>query len=431
MAQSFSMPPDAEPPPYSFSRVVRGHYERAAEAIGLEADLRTILSEPKNEIIFNFPVKMDDGEYRLFKAYRIQHQSALGPFKGGIRYHEALTLDDCRALAEMMTWKCSLMGLPFGGASGGIKFDPRSVSRAELQRITRRLIFSLGDNIGPDFDVPGPDLGTDSRVMAWAVDTYASMAGNVQAEAAKGIVTGKPVASGGTYGREKATGMGIVHVVRRWAEEHNFELGGATMTVQGFGNVGSNTAVLLGKLGVSTIAVGDASGYLFNEEGLNPHKLHDWVVEHGSISGYPGGEPITIEEFFSLQADLFVPAALHNAVGEAEARALRVRLVVEGANGPVTPEAEAILASRGIDLLPDILANAGGVTVSYYEWAQNRRKESWPAELIEQKLEKAMRRAWQETTHLALSRQLTLRTAAYAVGIQRLQSVYRERGLFP
>jgi glutamate dehydrogenase (NAD(P)+) len=419
------------PGKYEFFKVIQGYLDQAAESIHLEPYLRTILSQPKNEIIVNFPVKMDDGSVRIFKGYRIQHSNILGPFKGGMRFHEELSLDDAKALAAMMTWKCALMRLPYGGGKGGVKFNPRSVSRNELQRVTRRFFHALGNNIGPDFDIPAPDVGTNGQMMAWAMDTYANTVGQVNKQAVKGVVTGKPVASGGTVGREKATGQGVVHCITEWARENNFDLEGATMTVQGFGNVGGHTAVLLAKLGVSVIAVGDHTGYIFNPEGFNAHKLQDHVAEKGSIAGYSGGKRISREEFFATKADIFAPCALENQVGEKEATLLDVKLVAEGANGPLTPDGERILLDRGIAILPDVLANSGGVTVSYYEWVQNKRSESWSLEEVDQKLERAMKIAYSEVTAMARMKHVSLRVAAYAVALQRIQTVYRERDIWP
>lgn len=418
-------------PKYDFFGVIQAYLDEAAQLIALPDYITTILRQPKNEIIVNFPVRMDDGSFRLFKGYRIQHNNLLGPYKGGIRYHSSVTLDDVKALAAMMTWKCALMGLPFGGGKGGIKFDPNEVSRSELQRITRRFIHALGQNIGPETDIPAPDMGTDSRVMAWAMDTYMNTVGHVSKQAVKGIVTGKPIASGGTLGREKATGQGVVHCITQWAEGRGFSLGGATLSIQGFGNVGSHAAVLLSKLGASTIAVGDHSGYLVNPEGFNPHKLQDHVKKNRSIAGYPGGKPISREEFFKVKADIFIPAALENQIGAAEATDLDVKLVAEGANGPCTPDGEQVLLQRGIDILPDVLANSGGVTVSYYEWVQNKRSETWTLEEVDEKLEKAMKRAYREVHDMSRQKKCSLRVAAYAVALQRLAAVYEEREIFP
>ncbi|HEY4122506.1 MAG TPA: Glu/Leu/Phe/Val dehydrogenase [Byssovorax sp.] len=424
-----SLPPRAGK--YEFFKVIQGYLDEAAHLIDLPSYITTILSQPKNEIIVNFPVKMDDGSIRLFKGYRIQHSNVLGPYKGGIRYHSTVSLDDLKALAAMMTWKCALLNLPLGGGKGGIKFDPNEVSRAELQRITRRFFHDLGLNIGPETDIPAPDVGTDAKTMAWAMDTYMNTVGSFSKQAVKGVVTGKPVAAGGTLGREKATGQGVVHCITEWASDKGFNLGGSTLIVQGFGNVGSNTAVILSKLGASTIAVGDHTGYLYNPEGFNPHKLQDYVKKNRSIAGYPGGKAVTREEFFKVKADIFIPAALENQVGVEEASALQVRLVAEGANGPCTPEGEKVLLERGIDILPDVLANSGGVTVSYYEWVQNKRSESWTLEEVDTRLEKAMKRAYREVVEAARTRKCSLRVGAYCVALQRIAAAYGEREIFP
>jgi glutamate dehydrogenase (NAD(P)+) len=418
-------------PKYEFFKVIQGYLNEASHLVDVSPYVSTILSQPKNEIIVNFPVRMDDGSYRLFKGYRIQHNNLLGPYKGGIRYHESVSLDDLKALAAMMTWKCALMGLPFGGGKGGIKFDPNGVSQAELQRITRRFIHALGSNIGPETDIPAPDMGTNAKTMAWAMDTYMNTVGQLFKQAVKGVVTGKPIASGGTLGRDKATGQGLVHCITEWAEDKGFELGGSTLIVQGFGNVGSHTSVILSRLGASTIAVGDHTGYLYNPEGFNPHKLQEYVRRNKSIAGYPSGKPISREEFFRTKADIFIPAALENQIGIDEANALQVRMVGEGANGPCTPEGEKVLLDRGIDVLPDVLANSGGVTVSYYEWVQNKRSESWSLEEVDARLEKAMKRAYREVQDMARQKKCSLRVAAYAVALQRLDMVYTEREIFP
>jgi glutamate dehydrogenase/leucine dehydrogenase len=423
--------PSATRTKYEFFKVIQKYIDDGCTILDVPEYVRTILSQPKNEIIVNFPVRMDDGSIRLFKGYRIQHNNLLGPYKGGMRFHENVTLDDAKALAAMMTIKCALMNLPYGGGKGGIKFNPNSVSRTELQRITRRFFHALGSNIGPETDIPAPDVGTDSRIMAWAMDTYMNSVGQGDKQAVKGVVTGKPVASGGTLGREKATGQGLVHCITEWAEDNNFQLGGATMIVQGFGNVGSHTAAILSKLGVSLIAVGDHTGYLYNPEGFNPYKLQEYVKRNRSIDGYPAGKKIGREEFFKIKADLFVPAALEGQIGVEEAQALQVKLVGEGANGPCTPEGEKILLDRGIEILPDTLANSGGVTVSYYEWVQNKRSEQWSLEEVDDKLEKAMKRAYREVVDMAREKKCTMRHAAYAVAINRIAQVYSEREIFP
>jgi glutamate dehydrogenase (NAD(P)+) len=416
---------------YEFFKVIQSYLDEAARIVKLPDHVRLILSQPRNEIIVHFPVRMDNGEFRLFKGYRIQHSNILGPFKGGMRYHENAGLDDFKALAAMMTWKSALMNLPFGGGKGGIKFDPRAVSRGELRRITRRFFHALGSNVGPDYDIPAPDVGTNALVMAWALDTYINTVGMVKKEDAMGVVTGKPVSSGGTFGREKATGQGLVHCIVEWARRSRFRLEGKKLAVQGFGNVGANTAAILATLGVSLVAVGDHTGYLYNPEGFNVHRLKAYVEQNGSIAGYANGQKISREEFFAVQADIFVPAALENQVGPLEAESLQVRLVAEGANGPCSPDGEAVLARRGIEVLPDVLANAGGVTVSYYEWAQNRRSEQWTLEEVDERLERAMLDAYDRMAQFARQNSCSNRIACYGVAAQRLAQVYLDREIFP
>ena len=410
--------------------VARKQLDKAARAIALDPDVHTILSQPKNELIINFPVRMDDGSYRAFKGYRIQHSNIMGPFKGGMRYHEEVSLDEVKALAAWMTYKSVLHEIPFGGAKGGIKFNPRLHSKSELERVTRRFTHALGSNIGPEWDIPAPDVGTNAQTMVWMMDTYMNVVGTERQEV-RGVVTGKTVAAGGSPGRETATGQGVVHCITEWARENRFDLDGKAFMVQGFGNVGSHTARILAKTGATLIATGDYRGYIANPEGINPHKLAEHVAHTGSVVEYRGAKPISRQEFFALEADILIPAALELEIGVEEAKALKVKLIVEGANGPTYPEAEEILAERGIDLVPDILANSGGVIVSYYEWLQNKRSERWDLEEVETRLETRMKTTFEQVRELAAERNFDLRTAAYAIGLDRLQRVYRERGIFP
>ncbi len=416
---------------FRFFDVVQGYMEEAAELTDLPAHVRRILAEPKNELIVHFPVRMDDGETRIFKGYRIQHNNLMGPYKGGMRYHEQVSLDELKALATQMTWKCALLGVPFGGGKGGIKFNPREHSHEELQRITRRFTHALGSNIGPSHDIPAPDMGTGAQTMVWMMDTYINTGPTYDKNDQRAVVTGKTINSGGSEGREAATGQGVVHCIKEWAREARFDLAGATAIIQGFGNVGSNVSLLLSKLGVSTIATGDHTGYLRNDEGFNAHKLQDYVRVNGSIEGYPRGQKITRDEFFETKADLFIPAALQNQVGEKEATNLDVRLIAEGANGPINPEGGAVLADRGISVIPDILANSGGVTVSYFEWVQNRNSEHWDAEEVQRRLLHMMRRAYQRTMFYAAEKKVNARIAAYALALESLATSYEERGIFP
>lgn len=416
---------------YEFFKVIQGYLDEAAGIIGLPAHVREMLSQPKNEIIVHFPVRMDDGALKIFKGYRIQHNNLMGPYKGGLRFHHSVSLDDLKALATMMTWKCALMGIPFGGAKGGVKVDTNKLSRDELMRVTRRFTHALGNNIGPNYDIPAPDVGSNAQMMVWIMDTYMNQVDHTNKNAQRAVVTGKTLNCGGSPGREKATAQGAIHCVTEWAKDNRFELEGKTAIVQGFGNVGSFSSLLLSKLGVSTIAVGDHTGYMRSVEGFNAHKLSDYVKKNGSISGYEGGQPITREEFFSTKADIFIPAALENQVRAQEAELLQVKLVVEGANGPCSPEGEALLAKKGIAVLPDVLANSGGVTVSYYEWVQNLRSETWDLEEVDRRLEKTMKETYRKVAFFASEKKVSMRVAAYCLALQNLGNAYQERGIFP
>jgi len=405
--------------------------EKGAKSVHLDPSVWAILSQPKNELIINFPVRMDNGEYRMFKGYRVQHNNILGPFKGGIRYHEEANLDEMKALAAWMTYKCAVHDVPFGGGKGGIKFNPREHSKAELERVTRRFCHALGSNIGPEWDIPAPDVGTNAQMMVWMMDTYMNVVGNGEKMNVRRIVTGKTISSGGSHGRETATGRGVVHCITEWARDKRFNLDGATFIVQGYGNVGSHTARILSKLGATLVATGDYKGYIANPEGLNPHKLADHVANTGSVVDYRGGKAVSREEFFSLEADLFIPAALELELGLAEAKLLKAKAVFEGANGPTYPEAEDYLLGKGVDIVPDVLCNAGGVIVSYYEWLQNKRSERWDLEEVESRLERRMKRTYGQVRDFAQDRDVDMRTASYAIGLERIQKSYLERGIFP
>ncbi|MFL5304846.1 MAG: Glu/Leu/Phe/Val family dehydrogenase [Polyangia bacterium] len=417
-----------KPNPYE---VALAQLDRAARVAGVPQAVREILSQPKNEIIINFPVRMDSGELRMFKGYRVQHNNILGPYKGGIRYHEQVSLDEVKALASWMTYKSALHDIPFGGGKGGIKFRPRDYSQTELERITRRFTHALGANIGPEYDIPAPDVGTNGQIMVWMMDTYMNVVGFSDKNANRRVVTGKTLASGGSFGRETATGQGIVHCIAEWARDRRFDLNGATYMVQGFGNVGSNAAKILARTGASLTAVGDWKGYVANSDGINPYKLTDHVQKTGSVVGYPGTHPMTRAEFFATTADIFVPAALELEIGIEEAKALNVKLIVEGANGPTETAAEPILREKGIDVIPDILANSGGVVVSYYEWLQNKRSERWDLEEVEERLAKRMKRTYLAVSEYAAVKKCDWRVAAMAIAVERIARTYAERGIFP
>jgi glutamate dehydrogenase/leucine dehydrogenase len=426
---SSSVPPPDEST--YFLHVIQNQLDRSARIVELPEHVRSILSQPKNEIIVNFPVLMDDGSHRLFKGYRIQHNNVLGPYKGGLRFHPDTRLDECKALAMIMTFKCALMDIPFGGGKGGVKCDPRALSEGELSRLTRRFTHALGANIGPEYDIPAPDVGTNAKLMVWIMDTYMNTAGYTERNAQQRVVTGKTLEVGGSQGREKATAQGLVHCVTEWARDKGISLEGKTALVQGYGNVGAHSAMILARLGVSIIGVGDHSGYMLNPEGFNTHRLADHARKHGSIEGYSKNHGASRDEFFAHKADFFIPAALQNQIGEKEANLLQVQLVAEGANSPTTPDGEQILQHRGIDVIPDVLANAGGVTVSYYEWVQNGRNESWDLEEVEMRLDRAMKRAYRRVVDFVQDNHCSMRDAAYAIALLRLKQVYSQRKIFP
>lgn len=418
-------------PSYMFFRVVQSYLERATEVISLTPDVAAMLSLPKTELIVHFPVRMDNGIVRMFTGYRIQHNNILGPYKGGIRYHPDVNLDEVRALAAIMTWKCALMEIPFGGAKGAVKCDPRLLSEGERMRLTRRFTHELGTNIGPDHDIPAPDAGTGPQEMAWIMDTFMNGVLSAQKNAQRAVVTGKPIAVGGSFGRVKATGQGVVHCAVEWARENSVKLEGATAILQGFGNVGSHAGMILESLGVKILAVSDHSGHICNSQGIDTPWLAEYVKRTGAVAGFEGATAISREDFFATQADFFIPGALENQVGIAEANLLQVKVVIEGANGPVNPDGEAILLQRGIEIVPDILANAGGVTVSYYEWLQNKRNERWSLQEVDLKLETAMIRCYRAVREMAKERQVPMRIAAYALALKNLADSYSYRGIFP
>lgn len=411
---------------------VTKQFNKAADLMKLDPDVRQILARTENEIIVNFPVKMDDGRIEMFRGYRVQHNNALGPFKGGLRYHPSVDIDEVRALATWMTWKGALTNIPFGGAKGGIQFDPHHCEGCDIERITRRFTFALGSNIGPEYDIPAPDVNTNAQIMAWILDTYLSTQSPHERQANVHVVTGKPVESGGSLGRDKATGQGVVFTIEEWAKDKDFKLKGAAYTVQGFGNVGSWAARLMKQHGSKLLAVEDASGAIFGADGIDPDDLLDYAGKNkGLISGYPKAKPIDHKALLRTKADIFIPAALENQITAKTAPLLNVKLVAEGANGPTDPDGDDILQKRGIDVIPDILCNAGGVIVSYFEWLQNKRSEFWELEEVDSKLYKKITNAYARVREMAKKHKTDWRTAAYIVALSRLETVYKERGIFP
>lgn len=413
-----------------FFEVHLQHLHAAMDAVGTSELVRLVLSEPKTEVTVNFPARMDDGQWRLFTGHRVQHNNVRGPFKGGIRYSPHVTREEVKALASLMTYKCALVDVPFGGAKGGVRMTPGEFSTHEIERITRRFVHDLGTNIGPDYDIPAPDMGTNAQTMVWMMDTYMNSQGS-RKNAVRGVVTGKSLNSGGSVGRAKATGQGVVFALDEWAEETHFNLDGARFTVQGFGNVGSHAAMILEKAGGILVGVNDHTGSVHNAHGIDATDLAGWVALNGGVAGYARAEECTRDEFFGLHAEIFIPAALEFQLGAHEAELLRCRVVAEGANGPTTPDGERVLASRGIDVLPDILANAGGVVVSYHEWVQNRRSETWGLKEVDTRLKRRMQQAYAGMRQKAEELGVENRIAALACAIDRIDASYRERGVFP
>ena len=410
---------------------VVAQFNKAADLKKLDPDVRKILAATTNEIVVHFPVKMDDGRIETFTGYRVQHNNTLGPFKGGLRFHPSVDIDEVRALASWMTWKTALAGIPFGGGKGGIQIDPRKYSTGELERITRRFTFALATNIGPEYDIPAPDVNTNAQIMAWMLDTYLMMMPAHERGRNTHVVTGKPIEAGGSVGRDKATGQGVVNVVSFWAADHAFDLSRATYFVQGFGNVGSWTARLLAPTGAKLVAAQDHTGSVAQPAGIDPEALTAHVRDRGGVAGFAGAKAIGAREFLETQADIFVPAALEGQITAETAPLLRCRLVAEGANGPTDVEGDAILGRRGVVVLPDILCNAGGVIVSYFEWLQNKRSEFWELEEVDTKLHKKMHQAYEHVRDLMREFSTDWRTAAYMVALDALEKVYKERGIFP
>jgi glutamate dehydrogenase (NAD(P)+) len=415
----------------SLFEAVLDQFGRAADIMELDPGVRRILQHPKNEIAVNFPVRMDDGRIEMFAGYRVQHNDALGPFKGGLRYHPQVDADEVRALAAWMTWKCAVADVPFGGAKGGIQIDPGAYSEGEIERITRRFVFGLGDNIGPEYDIPAPDVNTNAQIMAWILDTYLSTRPAHERQRNLHVVTGKPVAVGGSLGRDKATGQGVVLLIDEWARENCVDLNGLAFTVQGFGNVGSWVARLMVRRGARLVAVEDVTGAVRHDRGIDPDLLLAYVRQFGGVGGYGGAESIGHRDFFETKADVFVPAALENQVTGTTAPWLEVRLVAEAANGPTTADGDVELRRKGIQVLPDILCNSGGVIVSYFEWLQNMRHEAWDLEEVDSRLHKMIMKACRLVRQAEHEVGVDARTAAYIVALRRLERVYRERGIFP
>lgn len=405
--------------------------ERAMEHLDVAPHVWMILREPKNEVVVNFPVLMDSGEYRLFTGYRIQHNNALGPYKGGVRYHHDVHLEEVKALAAIMTYKCALLDIPFGGAKGGVRMTPREHTQGELERITRRFTHDLGANIGPEYDIPAPDVGTNAQIMVWMMDTFTNTHHLNNKHAQLRVVTGKTLTCGGSRGRNKATGQGIVYTIQEWAAEHNIDLAGTTFKLQGFGNVGSHTAEILAQQGATLVAVQDHTGAIANAGGIDAVSLRSWVATNGGVAGFAAAMTVDDNAFWEAPCDICIPAALELQITAEVARKLDCKVIVEGANGPTTLEGEAILAERGIEVIPDLMANAGGVVVSYFEWIQNKRSESWQLNEVDSRLHFLMTSAYAAMRAFAREHNCSNRTAAYACAVRKINQSYLERGIFP
>ncbi len=408
-------------------RIAAEQFEHTADVLALDSDTRARLLEPRRTLAVNFPVRMDDGDVRTFTGYRVQHTLHMGPTKGGMRYAPGVSMGECAALAMWMTWKCALLELPYGGAKGGVRCSPKQMSVGEIERVTRRYATELLPIIGPDRDIPAPDMATGEREMAWFMDTYSQQMGHAVPE----IVTGKPPVLGGTEARRPATGLGVVYVTEGVLERLGWPIREQRFVVQGFGNVGRIAARELFDLGARVVAVADASGGVSAPDGLDVPALEAWVDERGVVEGFDGGEPVGSAAVLEVDCDVLIPAALEQQITAENAGRLRCRLVVEAANGPTTPEGEALLASRGISVVPDVLANAGGVCVSYFEWVQDIQRYSWDYIELQERLRRQLRAALAKVWAAAEELDVSWRTAALSVAVTRVAEAARLRGVYP
>jgi glutamate dehydrogenase (NAD(P)+) len=408
-------------------RIAQQQLENVARTFGIDDRLVAVLSQCKKAVEVSIPTTLDNGSIRAFEGYRVTHNIARGPSKGGIRYHPDVTLDEVKALAMWMTWKCSLMGLPFGGAKGGVVCDPKTMSRGELERMTRRFTSEIINEIGPEKDIPAPDVGTNASTMAWMFDTFSMNKGH----SVLGVVTGKPLTIGGSLGREEATARGSLFCLEAAIGKRGEKMDGLRVAVQGFGNVGSFFAKFVSELGATVIAVSDSTGGIHNANGVDVAAAFAHKREGGSLSELKGGDRISNEELITLDCDVFAPCALEQVVTEANADAVRAKIVVEGANGPLTPAADDILESNGVLILPDVLANAGGVVVSYFEWVQGLQEYFWKEAEVNARLNEIVTRAFEETWAVRSDRSTSMRLAAYGLAVQRVAEATVTRGLYP
>jgi glutamate dehydrogenase (NAD(P)+) len=408
-------------------RIAQMQFDMAAEYLKLDPGLRQILRTPKRVMEVSIPVKMDNGQTKVFVGYRVQHNVSRGPAKGGLRYHPNVTLDEVKALAAWMTWKTATVNLPYGGAKGGIICDPKRMSKGELERMTRRYAAEIQPIIGPEVDIPAPDVYTDAQTMAWIMDTYAMTVGH----AAPGVVTGKPVSIGGSEGRADATGRGVMFVIEEACKVKKISLRGATVAIQGFGNVGSAVARLLAEKKAKIVAISDSRGGVHNPRGIDPLRAMRYKERSGTVVGMPGASRISNDELLALKCDILVPAALENVITLHNADQIKAKIIAEAGNGPTTPHADEILSRKGVFVIPDILANAGGVTVSYFEWAQDLQGFFWQVQEVNSKLEFVMRRAFNDVHETMRKFRVYPRAAAYILAVGRVADATLVRGLFP
>ncbi len=405
----------------------RQQLAKCIDILGIDPGVHERLSYPDRVVQVNSPVRMDDGSTKMFSGYRVQHNNALGPYKGGLRFHPSVDIDEVTALAMLMSWKCSLVGLPYGGAKGGITVDPRQLSLAELERLTRRFTADMILVFDPQKDIPAPDVNTSPREMAWIMDTWSVNKGY----AAPGVVTGKPISIGGSLGRFEATGRGVITIADELLRFKGRQMAGTSVAVQGFGNVGSTAALLAHQQGAKVVAVSDVFGGIHNPAGIDIPAAQQYAKANGSLNGFPDADPISNEDLLLLNVDLLIPAALGDVITEANADKIKAEFIVEGANGPITPAADAILEKKGVTVVPDILANAGGVVVSYFEWVQGMSQLFWSEDEVNDRLRRIMTRAFSQVSALVTSKDLTFRMGAYSIGVGRIAEALNVRGLYP
>ncbi|HEY4752082.1 MAG TPA: Glu/Leu/Phe/Val dehydrogenase [Candidatus Limnocylindrales bacterium] len=413
--------------PINAWQVAQRQFDLAAEMLNLDPGLQRVLREPRRELTVHFPVHMDDGNVQVFTGYRVQHNLGRGPAKGGIRYHQDVTLDEVKALAMWMTWKCAVVGIPYGGGKGGVVVDPKKLSKKELEGLSRRFFTEISVLIGPERDIPAPDVNTTPQIMAWFMDTYSMHQGYT----VPGVVTGKPISLGGSEGRNEATARGCVFTVVKAADHLGIDLKQATVAVQGYGNAGAIAAQLMRDEGSKIVAVSDSTGGIRNMAGLDPDKVLAWKKEHGTVQGFPGSVDISNAELLETDCDILIPAAYENQITARNAHDIKAKIVAEAANGPTTPEADEILYERGVFMIPDILCNAGGVTVSYFEWVQDLNRDHWTEKEVNAKLKVIMEQAFGEVLAQAKRHEVNMRTGAYLNAVQRVADATAMRGLYP